>query len=117
MKDKKQIFITVLDRDETLSVGDILCLKKEIDSAYDDEAIIAYRVEAETLEEIDAETLKDITMLPEDDLYVANSVRTVARGTYSAGRIYDKFDEKAFAKVIFVLKGCAICEFYLEQNQ
>ncbi len=114
---EEKIFITVLDRDETLSVGDILCLEKEIDSAYDDEAIIAYRVEAETLEEIDAETSKDITMLPEDDLYVANSVRTVARGTYSAGRIYDKFDEKAFAKVIFVLKGCAICEFYLEQEQ
>ena len=117
MKDKKQIFITVLDRDETLSVGDILCLKKEIASAYDDEAIIAYRVETETLEEIDIKTLEDITMLPEDDLYVANSVRTVARGTYSAGRIYDKFDKKAFAKVLFVLKGCAICEFYLEQNQ
>ena len=41
-------------------------------------------------------------------MHVANSVNTVVRGTRSAGRIYDKFNKKARAQVIFVAKNRAI---------
>lgn len=66
-------------------IGDILTLKKEHENLYDDEAILAYgRHNAKCG-------------------YVANSVTTVARGTYSAGRLYDRFDETIRCKVMFVL--------------
>ena len=42
------------------------------------------------------------------NVYVANSVNTVIRGTRSAGRIYDKFDMAARAQVMFVFKNMAI---------
>lgn len=34
--------------------------------------------------------------------YVANSANTVYRGTISAGRIYDKIGEYAYAQVLFI---------------
>jgi len=40
--------------------------------------------------------------------YVANSVSTVARGTYSAGRIYDQLDEESKGEIRFVLEEAAI---------
>ena len=43
--------------------------------------------------------------------YVANSVHTVVRGTHSAGRIYDKFEDEAFARILFVSNDLAIAEF------
>jgi len=42
--------------------------------------------------------------------YVANSIRTVARGTWSAGRAYDKIGEEGQCKVLFVMEECAIAE-------
>ena len=66
-------------------VGDEITLKKEHENLYDDEAILAYgRHNAKCG-------------------YVANSVSTVARGTVSAGRLYDKFDETAKCQVMFIL--------------
>ena len=41
-------------------------------------------------------------------MHVANSVNTVVRGTRSAGRIYDKFEMKARAQVVFISKHSAI---------
>ena len=43
-----------------------------------------------------------------DNIYVANSINTVVRGTSSAGRIYDKFDRKARARILFILHKTAI---------
>ena len=43
-----------------------------------------------------------------DVAYVANSVNTVARGTMSAGRLYDRFESKARAQVMFVFHRMAI---------
>jgi hypothetical protein len=42
--------------------------------------------------------------------YVANNPKTVARGTMSAGRIYDKIMDTDFAKVKFILKDEVICK-------
>lgn len=42
--------------------------------------------------------------------YVGNSCRTVAKGTKSSGRIYDKVGDKFFVKVCFVTGGSVISE-------
>ena len=60
-----------------------LTLKKDHKNSYDDEAIAAYRNGNKFG-------------------YVANSVSTVCRGTYSAGRLYDRFDETAECTIRFV---------------
>lgn len=75
-----------------IRVGDTLTLKKEHDNGYDDEAIAVY-------------CKHDVRCG-----YVANSVSTVARGTYSAGRLYDKFDETAECTVMFVLEDYVIAK-------
>lgn len=43
--------------------------------------------------------------------YVANSVYTVARGTKSAGRIYDSFEHMQKIKVNFITGNSVIAEF------
>ena len=91
----KQIFITINHLDEynglsNIKVGDTLTLKKDLDNPYDDEAIAIYN---------------------KDDIkvgYVANSVDTVARGTYSAGRIYDQIIENDECRVCFILNESII---------
>lgn len=55
--------------------------------------------------------VKDISKtycLVDDYMYVANSISTVVRGTSSAGRIYDKFEKTARARVLFVFHKTAI---------
>jgi hypothetical protein len=42
--------------------------------------------------------------------YIANQWRTVARGTYSSGRLYDKVGEVSFAEVKFSLGNTVICQ-------
>ena len=76
-------------------VGDVLTLKKDRNNEYDDEAIIAYK-----------ENMKSA--------YVANSVSTVARGTYSAGRIYDMMGEEEKCVIRFILseEDIMIAELY-----
>lgn len=46
--------------------------------------------------------------LVDDFMYVANSTSTVVRGTNSAGRIYDKFERTARARVVFIFHKTAI---------
>ena len=46
--------------------------------------------------------------LADDFMYVANSINTVVRGTKSAGRIYDKFERAARARVLFIFHKTAI---------
>ncbi|MBP1590924.1 MAG: HIRAN domain-containing protein [Oscillospiraceae bacterium] len=65
-------------------IGKLVKLIKDHDNSYDHEAI------AVALDHID--TIG----------YVANSTDTVYKGTYSAGRIYDKIGETAYAEVMFI---------------
>ena len=74
------IFVTIshiddFDKVVTLKSGDRLILRKERDNESDDEAIAVYK--------------KDMKCG-----YVANSVSEVARGTYSAGRVYDRMEDQ-----------------------
>ena len=69
-----------------------LTLKKETDNSYDDEGIAVY-------------SDKHVKFG-----YVANSVCTVCRGTYSAGRLYDLFEEATDCIVRFVAERFAIAE-------
>ena len=65
-----------------LKKGSIFKIVKEPDNLYDMEAI-AVKYDDETI------------------AYVANSVTTVERGTMSAGRIYDKFNNDCEIEIIF----------------
>ena len=96
MSDEK-IYVTIVHIDEFcgynhLKVKDVLYLRKEMNNIYDDEAIAVY-----------------------DDRrnkcgYVANSVHSVARGTYSAGRLYDLMENEKQCKVSFILNGDVIAQ-------
>ncbi|MBR3142750.1 MAG: HIRAN domain-containing protein [Clostridiales bacterium] len=82
------MFITINHIDDYCAVLDFfpgmtLTLRKDYENPYDDEAIAAYKNGSKVG-------------------YVANSVSTVCRGTYSAGRIYDRFDKEAECVVRFV---------------
>ena len=82
-------------------IGQLVKIEKEPDNNYDGEAI---RV-----------------VLPHIDTigYVANSVKTVYQGTMSAGRLYDKFDDYAYAEVLFITHSSVIAILvpteYIEQ--
>ena len=94
---KDLIYITVNHLDDfnatyMFKPGDILTLKKDPDNCYDDEAIVAY----------DKHGYKCG--------YVANSVSTVARGTFSAGRVYDKVPAEFGGVVGFVTEDLLIVE-------
>lgn len=87
---------------EILEPGMIVKLKKEPKNEFDSEAI---KAKIPGLGKIG---------------YVANSPYTVAGDSWSAGRIYDKFKKKAHCRVLYVLKGCALCEFlpnYTDSNE
>ncbi len=95
MNNNKSIYITINHLDEfmatmSLRVGDVLALKKDPDNIYDDEAILVY----------DKNNCKVG--------YVANSVSTVARGTFSAGRIFDRIGEDNKSVICFITEECAI---------
>lgn len=90
MEDHESIYITINHFDDfmpvmNLKVGDILTLKKEPDNIYDDEAIAVYT---------------------RDNFkcgYVANSVHSVARGTFSAGRAYNQIEESSNCTIRFIV--------------
>ena len=71
-------------------IGRVVRLVKEPDNKHDSNAI---RVELPFIDTIG---------------YVANSTSTVYRGTYSAGRIYDKIEDAAFAEVAFITHSSVI---------
>ena len=73
-------------------VGDVISCEKEFDNDYDEEAI---KVMMKTFGKVG---------------YVGNSFRTVAKGTKSAGRIYDKVGDKFFVRVCFVTGDSVIAE-------
>ena len=70
--------------------GKIIKLIKEPDNEYDSEAIAAF--------------------LPFIDKigYVANSTNTVYCGTISSGRLYDKIEDYAYGRIMFITHSSAI---------
>ena len=84
-KYKNDILITIVggfNNEDLLKKGSIFNIVKEPDNSYDMEAI-AVKHDNETI------------------AYVANSVHTVVKGTMSAGRIYDKFNNDSKIEIIF----------------
>ncbi|MGN1386299.1 MAG: HIRAN domain-containing protein [Bacillus sp. (in: firmicutes)] len=75
---------------DLFKVGQELILRKDFENKYDDEAIQA---ELGTIGKVG---------------YVANSYQTVAKGTRSAGRIYDTFDTVCKGQVAFIMKDTII---------
>lgn len=80
-------------------IGDILYLEKEINNHYDDEAIAVF-------------TDKRVRCG-----YVANSVKTVTRGTRSAGRIYDCIADNCRCIVRFISEYSLIAEVVNENQE
>ena len=71
-------------------VGRVFKIIKEPDNEYDDEAICAFLPFIEKIG------------------YVANSTNTVYQGTVSAGRLYDKIDDYAYARTMFITHSSVI---------
>ena len=71
-------------------VGKIFRIVKEDDNDYDEEAI---RAELPMIDTIG---------------YVANSTNTVFAGTVSAGRLYDKIDDYAYAQTMLITHSSVI---------
>lgn len=81
---KEDILVTIVggfNNEDLLKKGSIFQIEKEPDNSYDMEAI-AVKYDDETI------------------AYIANSVSTVVKGTMSAGRIYDKFNNEGKVEII-----------------
>ena len=94
-----QVYITINHLDDyyglsNIRVGDDLVLRKDQDNLYDDEAIAVYN--------------KDGIKVG----YVANSTDTVARGTCSAGRIYDTLIQDHMCNVCFIINDVLIGQLF-----
>lgn len=91
----ENIFVTITGQSAFLGlkpfkVGRVVKLVKEKDNEIDEDAI---RAELPFIDTVG---------------YVANSTNTVYKGTYSAGRLYDKIGDEAFAQIMFVTHSAAI---------
>lgn len=150
------VYVTVVNVDLGLKVGDAILLEKDVYNLHDDEAIMVSKMlldddengvpefrEDEEMDEFEVmesfeeseepdfidddlvgdefrkdelsdenrtESIKTMTNGDSyrSEMYVANSVNTVVRGTKSAGRIYDSFKSKARAQVLFIIHRMAI---------
>lgn len=101
---EQTVYITVNHLDEyggfaNYHIGDMLRIEKDLNNPYDDEAIAVY-------DKHDAKCG-----------YVANSVDTVARGTYSAGRLYDKIIVERHCIIRFATQDMLICEMFQNQHK
>ncbi len=76
--------------DKPFKIGKVVRLRKDKQNTIDDEAI--------------AVDLPFVGVIG----YVANSVNTVYRGTQSAGRIYDKIKDTAYAEIIVITHSSVI---------
>lgn len=101
----ERIFITITGLNHYFGVklferDMVLNLEKDLDNEYDKEAIMA---KLDGLGKVG---------------YVANSVYSVLGESHSAGRIYDKFDSKAKATVLYKIeeKNSLICELVIENS-
>ena len=89
------IFITITGTNfyyglKPFNVGSIVKLEKEKTNEFDSEAI---QVKMPYIDAVG---------------YVANSPNTTFKGTYSAGRIYDRMGDFAYARIMFVTHSSAI---------
>lgn len=99
----EQIFVTITGQNHYLGmkpykVGRIVKLQKEPDNEYDETAIAV--------------------LLPYIDKvgFVANSTNTVFAGTYSAGRLYDRIGDCAYAQVMFITHSSIIARVLSEEE-
>lgn len=83
---------------EAFKVGQRVYLEKDENNEYDNEAIL---------------------VLSESDMklgHVANSVRTVAKGTHSAGWVSHLVDEGTVAEVMFIVDHSVIARIISEER-
>lgn len=73
------------------SIGNVLICEKDPSNKYDSEAILV--------------RLPIIGVVG----YIANSIYSIAGGTMSAGRIYDKVEDRFYIRVLFVTQSKIIC--------
>lgn len=95
MQTAEEIYVTVTGFAsyygiKAFKIGRTLRLRKEPENDYDAEAI---RAEIQNLGKVG---------------YVANSMRTRANGTMSAGYIYSMFDTYCYAKIMFTTQSKVI---------
>lgn len=81
---------------EELNPNQEISLKKEPNNKFDSEAIAVY--------------INDSMQIG----YVAKSTHTQAKGTYSAGRLYDKIGETCKAKILVLIHNTAIATVSIE---
>lgn len=96
------IKITITGIDHYMNVYDLdihqkVILKKEPDNKFDTEAIAVYTDDFEKIG------------------YVANSTNTVAKGTYSSGRLYDKMKDQNEAIIDVIIHKSAIAIVNIEE--
>lgn len=83
---------------KVFKIGSIVKLVKEPDNDYDLEAIAC-----------------EIKYIGKTG-YIANSTRTVTKGTMSAGRIYDKIKDISFCEVKFVSSDSVIAKVLTDEE-
>lgn len=89
------VYITITGLQHHINYEDLnpeqeVILRKEPNNQYDLEAIVVY--------------MNDTMKIG----YISNSVHTKGKGTYSAGRLYDKIRDEAKAKIVVVMHHHAI---------
>ncbi len=100
MQDAYFITITGLNHyygKKPFEIGRVFKIIKEPDNDYDNEAIYAFLPFIEKIG------------------YVANSTNTVYQGTISAGRLYDKIEDYAYARTMFITHNSVIA-LVLDKN-
>lgn len=101
---KIYLTLTALNRylgGASLRPGQEIVIRKDKDNCYDDEAI-------------EAVLQKNGGRIA----YVANSVHTVARGTHSAGYLYNMIGDSAECIIRFIVsEDCAIAELETNENE
>ena len=96
---KENDFITITNIKEyiemgMIKIGEVLHLKKEPENVYDMEAIL----------------VEDKNEIPIG--HVANSVNSVAKGTHSAGDIYQSFKDSILCTVKFIYHDMIIAQLH-----
>ena len=79
-------------------IGRVFKLTKEPDNHYDTEAINVSHPLIGTVG------------------YVANSIHTVYEGTHSAGRLYDKIENNAYIRVMFITHSSVIAKLLADDE-
>lgn len=84
---------------DDLRANQEIILRKELDNKIDEEAIVVYT--------------NDLNKVG----YIANSVNTRAKGTYSAGRLYDKIDNEVVARALVIFHNTAIGVIHINDEK